>query len=126
MAGPADHVDWPTVRLTGPDRRATLEFDTNQLPSRVVVYRYPRVGVDGVPDETTGTETICGFSRPTATCSRTGDGTAPARVSVAIEADDLPYLVVHAAWPLLTGRRPGADVSVVSASWVIRVDKVRE
>ncbi|WFE37731.1 hypothetical protein [Micromonospora sp. WMMD998] len=122
-ASPPRHVDWPAVRLAESTRRVVVEFDTAQLPSRAVLYRYPEVGANGIPDEADGTETICGLAEPDATCSRTGGGAQPARVDVAADAGAGPYWVVHAAWPVLGSRGPGPDVPVVSASWVIRVDR---
>ncbi|NGM12824.1 hypothetical protein O3597_24310 [Verrucosispora sp. WMMA2044] len=124
VTGPPRHVDWPAARLTGTTRRVTMEFGTAQLPSRVVLYRYPGTGADGIPDEDAGTETICGYSTPAASCSRTGGGDRPAQVDVALDVEAGGYWVVHAAWPVLVGRSSTEQVPVVSASWVVRVDQM--
>ncbi|MBN3932901.1 hypothetical protein IQ279_25390 [Streptomyces verrucosisporus] len=122
-AGPPVQITWPRARFRADERQAEFEFGTTRVPSRVVLYEYPRVGDGGVPDETAGTETLCAFADRAAKCWRKGDGTAPARVVVPLASTSGPYWVIHAAWPVLTDGRPQDEVEVVSASWVVRIDR---
>lgn len=114
---PGDEVDWSASvrRVTGTD--ITLEFDTEQIPTRVVVYSYSEVGENGVPDEESGTETLCSFQEDGMdVCRYHGDGSGDARV-VIDSPNSTGYLVVHAAWPT---ELTGGAMDVVSASWLLR------
>ncbi|WP_304455452.1 hypothetical protein [Nocardiopsis sp. YSL2] len=116
---PGHEVDWSGAerRTTGPD--VALEFGTEQIPTRVVVYSYAEVGESGVPDEESGTETMCSFEGDGAdVCRYHGDGSESARV-VIDPPSSAGYLVVHAAWPT---EETGAGADVVSASWLVRPD----
>ncbi|MCP2258882.1 hypothetical protein LX15_002580 [Streptoalloteichus tenebrarius] len=119
VAEPPERVEWPVANVASTVSRAVVEFDTPRLPTRVVLYRYSRVGGSGVPDESAGTEVRCGAA-PGVACWREGDGREPARVVVPFHAEAGSYWVVHAAWPVLGGH-VGQDVEVVSASWAVRV-----
>lgn len=123
LTEPSGRIEWPTARVDAAESRAEFEFGTTQIPSRVVFYEYPRVGDDGVPDVSSGTETLCAFANPAAKCWRKGDGVEDARVVVPFDSADGAYWVIHAAWPILTGRASRDDVDVVSASWVVKIDR---
>ncbi|MCC9740959.1 hypothetical protein [Streptomyces sp. MNU89] len=126
-SGPVDErsgrVEWPSARIDAGEPRAEFEFGTSQVPSRVVLYEYAQVGDDGVPDETLGTETVCAFADRTAKCRREGDGAAPARVVVRFGSTGNAYWVIHAAWPVLAGKGSQDGVDVVSASWVVKINR---
>lgn len=126
---PPSQIEWPEAHVSSGLRRAVFEFDTAQLPSRVVLYRYPWVGLGGIPDESSGIENVCHHIAPEAPCVRDGDGSANAQVVVPVGAGiPNPYWVVHAAWRVLENdgsqtRYNGEASEVVSASWVIKIDK---
>ena len=116
---PGGEVDWSTSTRRTASSDLTLEFDTEQIPTRVVVYSYTEVGEDGIPDEGSGTETLCSFREDGVDgCHYHGDGSGNAQVMI-----DSPrpegHLVVHAAWPTET---KGGAMDVASASWLLRPD----
>lgn len=117
---PGNEVDWSAAVRRTVDSDVTLELDTERIPTRVVVYSYPGVGQDGVPEEESGTESPCSFEGNGANvCEYHGDGTKDVRILV-----DSPspgsHLVVHAAWPTESA---GQTMDVVSASWLLRPDE---
>ncbi|WP_152486356.1 hypothetical protein [Nocardiopsis lucentensis] len=121
---PGDTVTWPRFP-SAPGPIAEFVFDTAQIPMRVVVYSYPDVGPDGIPDEEHGTETLCSFGEPSSgPCwYRGGDG-ENVRVAVRdVRAGD--HLVVHAAWPVLSGDRVQGELNEVSGSWLCGIGGYR-
>lgn len=117
---PAGVVEWPD-RSAVSEPVLTLTFDTRQLPSRVVLYSYPEVGRNGVPDETDGREERCLFAEGSATCWYQGREGEEVRV-FADRADLGEFLVLHAAWPVLSTQSGTDDVDMVSGSWLLRID----
>ena len=113
---PGDEVDWSASARETASSDITLEFDMEQIPTRVVVYSYTEVGENGVPDEESGTETLCSFQDGGMdVCSYHGDGSEGARV-VIDPPSSADYLVVHAAWPT---EMTGGAMDVASASWLL-------
>lgn len=114
---PGGEVDWSASMRKTTSSDITLEFDTEQIPTRVVVYSYTEVGKSGIPDEGSGAETLCSFQEDGVdVCHYHGDGSRDARV-VINSPRPAGYLVVHAAWP--TEMTSGA-MDVASASWLLR------
>ncbi|MFV2198996.1 hypothetical protein [Nocardiopsis sp. LOL_012] len=131
LAVPPERIEWPEARFRDAPQHIALEFDTAQIPTRVVLYRYPGVDDFGVPDQSSGTEEVCHTTVREAPCWIQGEGHEDARVTVPTENGILrPYWVVHAAWRVFPERSSPApaegeasSVEIASASWVLRIEQ---
>ncbi|WP_157982426.1 hypothetical protein [Nocardiopsis sp. FIRDI 009] len=116
---PGDAVTWPRSP-SAPGPVVEFVFDTAQIPMRVVVYSYPEVGADGIPDQENGTETLCSFGDASGKCWYQGGDGDDVRVAVR-DARPGDHLVIHAAWPVLSGDGAPGELDEVSASWLCRL-----
>jgi hypothetical protein len=116
-------LDWPSVAVA-PSRRWTLRIVTTSIPHRIVYYRYPRLGPDGIPNEGDGQEEYCRFREPNASCSYDLSDAGSA-ISISTQHQDIgEYTVIQAAW----WRRPIASRSSdleVSVSWAFSTTRDR-
>jgi hypothetical protein len=106
---PGKNIDWP--RAMAPDSwRVRVSSPT--VPLRVVLYRYPTVGSNGIPAGDAGQEEVCEATGARCTVTRGNPGTVEIRPG----AETYGYFVVQAAW--LYSRDGEATVS-----WAFRVSR---
>ncbi|KWW99534.1 hypothetical protein LI90_1170 [Carbonactinospora thermoautotrophica] len=123
---PPQRVDWPVASLPHDISAVVLDFGTEQIPSRVVLYEYPGVSGNGVPEEGTGRETLCAYDAPENPCFYAPDRERrTVRLHVLLEPHYRPYWVIQAAW-LVPSPPSGSGTEVPgenSISWLIRFNR---
>lgn len=107
-------VQWREIPEPGHQRDVVIA--TDQVPTRIIVFSYPRTNGRGVPSENEGSEWYC-TQGPAASvgCSFAArSGEIAVRLPRESGGSD-PYVIVHAAW--LGGVTPGGEAIEASASW---------
>jgi hypothetical protein len=113
---PVGRVTWRRVRRA---RTWALRIASAVQPSRVVLYRYRSVGLDGVPDTASATESVCAAVAASCTVAAGDRGSqvvvTPRRLSRG------GYFLIQAAWLVPPSDPPAGgnptSPGEVSATW---------